>query len=204
MSLTLTRSLHPSYYNTSALEQDYGWNGICIEPNPMYWYNLTHCRTCTIVGAVVGNPHSRMESVYFRFEAGDHGGIAGTGFDNGKRWQASSERRYTVPLVEVLDQFVVDHHRNDHPEAPIIEMDYLSLDVEGAETYILQDFPFDRYRFSVITAERLRGEIRKYLKDNGYEFVQRLTRWGESLWVHKSVKDELDWTVLDRFGFPLF
>jgi hypothetical protein len=187
----------------SALEQRYGWNGICIEPNPIYWYNLSQYRTCTIVGAVVGNRHQRMESVYFRFQAGDHGGIAGAGFDNGPRWQASSERRYTVPLVEILQQFASTHNHNDK-NGPPLTMDYLSLDVEGAETYILQDFPFDQYTFSIITAERLRGEIRTYLKQNGYEFVKRLTRWGESLWVHKSVWEELDWTVLDRWDFPLF
>jgi hypothetical protein len=59
--------------------------------------------------------------VYFRFEAGDHGGIAGDGFDNGRRWQAKSERRYTVTLQEILE------HR---AHAPAV-MDYLSLDVEG-------------------------------------------------------------------------
>jgi len=73
----------------------------------------------------------------------------------------------------------------------------------GAETFIMRNFPLNEYRIKIITAERLRGEIRGYLKQHGYEFVQRLTRWGESLWVHESVKDQLDWSVLERFGFPL-
>ena len=59
--------------------------------------------------------------MYFRFEAGDHGGIAGEGFDNGRRWQAQSEKRFTVPLEEILDRRVY---------APQV-IDYLSLDVEG-------------------------------------------------------------------------
>jgi hypothetical protein len=41
--------------NTYALERYYHWQGVCIEPNPMYWYNLTAFRTCVIVGAVVGD-----------------------------------------------------------------------------------------------------------------------------------------------------
>ena len=163
-------------------------NGLCIEPNPIYWKNLTY-RSCQTVGAVVGK--RRLEEVSFRYEAGDHGGIAGEGFDNGKRWQRNSLPAYTVPLVEILQRY----------EAPT-EIDYLSLDVEGAESFIMLQFPLQHYRIKIITAERLRGEIRNYLKTAGYVFVRRLTRWGESLWVHESVHDELDWSVLERLDFP--
>lgn len=40
--------------NTYALERYYHWRGVCIEPNPVYWHNLTTFRTCTTVAAVVG------------------------------------------------------------------------------------------------------------------------------------------------------
>jgi Methyltransferase FkbM domain len=177
--------------NTFALEKHYHWNGICIEPNPIYWQNLSSYRSCMIVAAVVGA--QRMEEIYFRFEAGDHGGIANDGFNNGKRWQRQSERRYTVTLLEIL---------RDRARAPTL-IDYLSLDVEGAETFIMQNFPLDLYRIKIITAERLRGPIRQFLKDHGYEFITRITKWGESLWVHSSYRDELDWSVLDKYSFPL-
>ena len=72
----------------------------------------------------------------------------------------------------------------------------------GAETFIMQNFPLNEYSIKIITAERLKGEIRGYLRNHGYDFIQRLTRWGESLWVHRSVKDQLDWSALGRFGFP--
>ena len=112
--------------NTYALETYHDWNGVCIEPNPMYWSNLTMRRpNCTIIGAVVGA--ERLQQVHFRFEAGDHGGIADAGFDNGKRWQRTSELRYTVPLLEILRQRV--------PGGSPTDIDYLSLDVEG--TYIV-------------------------------------------------------------------
>lgn len=64
--------------------------------------------------------------VFFRFEANELGGIAGEGFDNGKRHQRNSERRYTVTLLEIL---------RDRAKAPI-EIDYLSLDVEGMFVYV--------------------------------------------------------------------
>ena len=177
------------YSNTVALEREYHWNGLCIEPNPVYWSNLTH-RSCQTVAAVIGQ--ARDEEVFFRYEAGDHGGIAGDGFDNGKRWQSHSERASTVTLEEAL-------RRNSAPRT----IDYLSLDVEGAENFIMMNFPFDEYRVKVITAERLKGPIRGYLKSQGYEFVQKLTRWGESLWVATWAKSELDLQAVERFEFPM-
>jgi hypothetical protein len=187
--------------NTYALQQYYNWSGLCIEPNPIYWYNLSYYRrsinsnsnsNCIILGAVIGSPFYKEEEIYFRFHAGDHGGIANDGFNNGKRWQKESQRRYTIPLIDLLQKYNVPN-----------VIDYLSLDVEGAETYILQNFPFHLYHIKIITAERLRGPIRHYLNQNGYKFIQKLTKWGESLWVHTSYYNDIDWTILQQYNFPI-
>jgi hypothetical protein len=175
-----------SLSNTYSLEKSYDWKGLCIEPNPAYWYNLTF-RDCQVIGAVVGQ--KRMEKVHFRFQAGHHGGIAGEGFDNGKRWQRESLLTYTVTLQEILDR----------THAPI-EIDYLSLDVEGAEAFVLKNFPLTKYKIKLITAERLRGDARSYLEANGFQFLKRLTKWGESLWAHESVLDSLNMSALERFS----
>lgn len=177
-----------SLSNTYSLEKSYDWNGLCIEPNPVYWYNLTF-RDCQVIGAVVGQ--ERMEKVHFRFQAGDHGGISGEGFDNGKRWQKESLLTYTVTLQEILER----------THAPI-EIDYLSLDVEGAEAFVLKNFPLNKYKIKLITAERLRGEARSYLEANGFQFIKRLTKWGESLWAHESVLDSLNMSALERYSSP--
>jgi hypothetical protein len=50
--------------NTYALERYYQWQGVCIEPNPMYWYNLTAFRTCVIIGAVVGDQRMQGNQTY--------------------------------------------------------------------------------------------------------------------------------------------
>lgn len=177
--------------NTAALELHFNWTGLCIEPNPWYWYNLSLFRpNCQLVAAVVGR--TRDEQVFFRYTAGDHGGIADAGFDNGKRWQRESLPAWTVPLEEILQ-------RNRAPHV----IDYLSLDVEGAESFIMMQFPWHVYKIKVITAERLHGDIRRYLQKHGYEFVKRLSAWGESLWVHTSFKHELDMSAVDRFPFPI-
>ncbi len=173
--------------NTYSLEKHHGWKGVCIEPNPLYWYNLTHFRPhCHIVGAVVGS--QRNQDVPFYFQAGDHGGIVG--FDNGPKFTKDSRTAYTVTLREVLQRYIPS---NNH-------IDYLSLDVEGAEEFILKDFPLDEYKIQLLTVERPKEGLRAVLEAHGFEQLQRLSRWGETLWAHKSARPRLDLSRLDDFS----
>mmetsp|Transcript_23904 Transcript_23904/g.39539 ORF Transcript_23904/g.39539 Transcript_23904/m.39539 type:complete len:325 (-) Transcript_23904:41-1015(-) len=169
--------------NTYSLEKKFGWTGLCVEPNPVYWANLTY-RDCQVVAAVAGN--ERMEEVYFR-DAGDKSGMLG--FDNGYKFQKESRPRYTVTLTEILTRF----------NAPK-NIDYLSLDVEGAEEFIMQHFPLKDYTISVMTVERPQESLRALFEKNGFKFITRLTKWGETLWAHESVMDSLDLSTIQDFN----
>ena len=170
--------------NTYMLEKRYGWNGLCIEPNPVYWENLAY-RDCQVVAAVIGN--ERMKQIHFRFDAGDHGGIVGSGFDNGPKFKSQSFIRYTVTLEEILTRFHAPH-----------QIDYLSLDVEGAEEFIMKNFPFDKYHISIMTTERPSDALQELFNLRGFRKLVRMTQWGEIMWAHESVWDSLDMSVLDR------
>jgi hypothetical protein len=175
------------FSNTYILERDYHWKGLCIEPNPMYWYNLTHYRpNCQLVGAVVGA--QKMDKVDFLFTAGDHGGIVGTNFDNGPKWKSRSQVEYTVTLLEILERY----------HAPKV-IDYLSLDVEGAEEFIMQHFPLSNYKIRAMTVERPKDGLRKILEKHKYQNVMRLSRWGESLWVHQDYIKDFDMDQMQEF-----
>jgi hypothetical protein len=63
-----------SISNTLALEQAFGWKGLCIEPNPMYMKGYLH-RTCQLVQSVVGPVEN--EAVDFRFDNAAYGGVVG-------------------------------------------------------------------------------------------------------------------------------
>lgn len=161
--------------NTLLLEKHDGWNGLCIEPNPTYWYGLSH-RKCTVVGALMGGPTVERVDVKFR---GVYGGIVGRMDDKlanrKKEPQAQVEKRYTAPLPEVLERFNVP-----------TTIDYLSLDVEGAEFLVMQHFPFDKYHIKVLTVERPNQELKDLFAKNGYIHLKDLAWWGETLWAHKS------------------
>ncbi|KAL7581505.1 hypothetical protein ACA910_022074 [Epithemia clementina (nom. ined.)] len=162
------------FSNTLALEQR-GWNGLCIEPNSAYWYGLSH-RKCTVVGAMVGGSQVSKVDVKFR---GVYGGIVGN-MDNKlanrkKEPDAPVEQRFTAPLRAVLNQFHV-------PKV----IDYLSLDVEGAEYMIMQHFPFEKMTIRILTVERPSDQLKGLLRNNNYIFLRKLSWWGETLWAHAS------------------
>jgi hypothetical protein len=98
------------------------------------------------------------------------------------------EPRFTVRLEDVFRRYKV----------PLI-IDYFSLDVEGAETYIMSSFPFDSYRIKVMTVERPKADLVALLQKNGYIFLGYLSGWGESLWCHESIKP-----TLNLSGIPFF
>ena len=145
--------------NSYALETFHGWNGLCVEANAKYWARLAF-RKCEVVGAVVGQ--NRMEEIEFNFgaksaasvlyhprgfEDGMMGGIVNDAMDNTvKSAKADTHilvKRYTVPLKEIFE-------RHGAPKT----IDYFSLDVKGAETYVMSGFPFREYKFRTISIER--------------------------------------------------
>jgi hypothetical protein len=132
---------------------------------------------------------NRMDQVDFRFDGLEHGGIIGANFDNDRpHLKKSSNKVYTVTLLEIFKKFKVP-----------TEIDYLSLDVEGAEEFIMNEFPLKDHRIKILTIERPKENLRSYLESHGYVEILRLSRWGETLWVHDSFKEEMDMTHLQEF-----
>ena len=160
--------------NTYRLEQA-GWNGLCVEPNPIYWYKLAAYRKCTIVGSFVGGtPSLDGKEVDVVLSNGVFGGIANDGMDNKpKENNGNMEKRNLVSIQTVF--------RNTNVPSKI---DYFSLDVEGAESIVMADFPWKSYSFKFITIERPKDDLIHLLVRNGYKKALNITDWGETLWVN--------------------
>ena len=167
--------------NTFALEQYYGWKGICVEGNPMYWEWLAF-RDCTVVGSLVGRTKGEELEVNFGTSDGETGGIQPHHLQNpdtiGQQKKPNTRRKRTTTLMEILQTF----------DAPTT-IDFLSLDVEGAEEFIMRGFDFDRFTFSIMTVERPTSGLANLLREKGYRRVlNQIARFGETLWVHKSFR----------------
>mmetsp|Transcript_10506 Transcript_10506/g.20701 ORF Transcript_10506/g.20701 Transcript_10506/m.20701 type:complete len:312 (-) Transcript_10506:66-1001(-) len=160
------------YSNSLQLEQEYGWNGLCIEANTKYLEKHLK-RRCALAVAAVGKRTG--EVVEFNFGRGEVGGIIGSQFDNKQVQPATTQK---VPLVSVAKLF------EDFNVPSVI--DYMSLDIEGAELYAFEEFPWDRYTFLTITVERPKG-LSAVLEKNGYTFVRNHGRFGDAMFIHKSM-----------------
>ena len=59
----------------------------------------------------------------------------------------------------------------------------------------MEHFPYEKYRFRILTIERPGGKLSKLLMSHGYEKVCTIDKnIGETLWVSTLDKDSLDLT----------
>lgn len=152
--------------NSYLLETEFGWSGICAEPNPKFFAELRANRHCIVSNACIGpRTGDRIEfvlaDVYGTItdyvETDSHGKRRKAYADDGKIVELE-----TLSLEDLLIQF-------DAPR----EIDYLSIDTEGSEYAILATFPFDRWTIRFITVEHnhtpQREAIRQLLEGFGYQ-----------------------------------
>lgn len=170
------------FSNSRALERDYQWNGICIDGNQAMLDKLVAQRMCSVVKGIV----SRTSGATVRFTSSsgsrEHvfGGILSNTTDNKivrPRWHSTTET--TVTLLDILD----------YVSAPNV-IDYLSLDIEGAEYDALAAFNFSKYRFNYLTIERPPAILRAMLREHGYAYLIDHGCFGDQLWAHSSLAQE--------------
>ena len=145
--------------NTKLLE-DLGWNGVCIDPFPT---NMSG-RRCTLFTVPVDSVSGKR--VRFR-KAGVTGGIE----DLLGRWKSSTRGARVVELeTRTLTELLAQ------AKAPPF-INYMSIDIEGAELEALKGMDFSRYRIGALTVEHnleepKRSEIRRLLERNGYRLAR--------------------------------
>jgi hypothetical protein len=158
--------------NTKLLD-DMGWKGICIDPFPT---NMQR-RTCEVFRQPIFSESGKKVS--FR-TSGMLGGIES---DLGK-YKGSTSAAGEVELVTAtLDEVLAKGRAPQY-------IDYMSIDVEGAEYDALLGLSLDRYQIGTFTIEhnfeaKKREEIRALLEGKGYV---RVRVWEVEDWyVHPKI-----------------
>jgi hypothetical protein len=160
--------------NTKLLEDHYGWNGICVEPNAELYARLVAHRRCHTVNCCL---FERDGPVEFLESARVLGGIMET-YDpahlayarraTAASWPADADVGPVMKPARTLRSVL------DELGAPKV-IDYWSLDTEGSELAILESFPFDTYRFRVLTVEHnftpARERLHAFLVSRGYRRI---------------------------------
>jgi FkbM family methyltransferase len=153
------------FSNSLLLEKEFGWTGICAEPNPDFYEKLETNRACIVSpDCITGTTGEKVTFVM----AAEYGTIDRyiASDNHAQRRQAFKDAGDTIELVGIsLDDFLTKHG------APR-DIDYLSIDTEGSEYDILAPFPFEKWNIRLITVEHNytphRTQIRNLLEAQGY------------------------------------
>tara|TARA_Y100000310_G_C20509840_1_gene728268 strand:+ start:165 stop:782 length:618 start_codon:yes stop_codon:yes gene_type:complete len=164
--------------NTCLLERDYGWTGICIEPNPNFFAKLIKNRTAKCLPCAAYSENDKE----FEFT------VAGvlSGISKHIDYHKSTLKNPKITIKTKTLTAILDECR-----APRF-IEYLSLDTEGSELEVLRGINFSKYTFGVITIEHnwiepRRTEMRDLLLSNGYIFSRESRH--DDYYIHKGMQN---------------
>jgi FkbM family methyltransferase len=147
--------------NTYLLENKFNWRGILAEPAKTFYSELIKNRKCFIENNLVWK-NSKSKLLFHEDFARGLSTIKK--FINHDTQIRKKNKEYileSISLNDLLKKF----------NAPKI-IDYLSIDTEGSEFDILNNFNFNKYKFRIITCEHNftpnKNKIHKLLTKNGY------------------------------------
>lgn len=150
--------------NSYLMEKEFLWNGILAEPARMWHKELQENRSVSIETKCVWK-ESGQTIKFNETEIGELSTIDNFSGKDSHSEARKSSARYNEETISLLD--LLETHN-----APKV-IDYLSIDTEGSEYEILNNFDFDRYQFKVITCEHnytpLREKLYDLLTSNGYK-----------------------------------
>ena len=159
--------------NTYLLEKKYFWEGIIAEPLPVWHGDLYKNRKCKIDTRCVWSS-SDQNLEFIDVEKPELSTIKIFANSDGHSKIRKKSKIIKVKTVSLID--LLKFHN-----APKT-IDYMSVDTEGSELDILQNFPFDNYKFNLISIEHNYGQnkekLKKLLHRNGYKpFLKNLSKW---------------------------
>lgn len=151
--------------NTYLLESQFGWTGILVEPSRTTFNKLRGNRSAKTFNLAVYS-ESGLELEFTetsRSELSTLSCYQDEDFHASER-ERTTVRKYLVPTISLLDLLELNN-------APKI-IDYLSIDTEGGELEILEEFDFQSYEIKIISVEHnfgiARKEIERFLVNKSY------------------------------------
>jgi FkbM family methyltransferase len=153
--------------NTLALEKNFGWSGICIEPMPAAFVKLLTSRKCRKVQAAVYERSGELLTFVHAQGEDMHQMLSGTEQHLGRHRDlvlGGQHERFDVVTATLTDVL-------DHCGAPRF-IHYMSIDTEGSELQVLQGLD-TKYTVGYMSVqhnyeEPRRGHMRALLRSRGY------------------------------------
>lgn len=166
--------------NTLILEKRLGWRGLLIEPVPHRFFELVSNRSNRNSFACAACVPFEYRDRWVGMSYGDLMTVAtdlrvdlGSVDDHMAKAQTFLSARESIVSFGARAATLQD--LLDSCSAPSI-IDFLSLDVEGAEVEVLRGVNFEKYSFDNILVEsRSIENLRSFLDPKGYELIDQVT-----------------------------
>ena len=155
--------------NSTIVLERLGWDGVCIEPTPTSYKELVKNRRCRCLNVAVFDHVGEMEFAVFR-DRPEWNGILQT-FDQAHAKHAKDKYNQELEIIRVP---CVTWQELDLPN----RIDYLQVDVEGAELQILRTVPWQQVHIEWICLEDNASRsgdttYRDYMHNLGYRIVRQ-------------------------------
>lgn len=174
---------HPTHIsNTYVLETDFLWSGLLIDADKYFISQLKQYRTSTVIDALIYSKANIIMPYIItgEIESGYGNHISGFGVPH------ANKIGYTTLTTTTLQTVLTN---NNSPNI----IDYLNIDVEGAELEVLKSVDLEKYKFRIMTVEgnNQNNPILKYLQPYGYILDSILQTPGlneqELVIIHKDI-----------------
>ena len=160
------------FSNTYFMEKHLGWSGLCVEPNPILMEKLmafTKRKKCVRVPNCLSN-----ESMALDFLAYDSG-LAGLADSVDQARVDAQIKERGIKRADITKRIQCRLLTDILLENDIRHVDFLSLDIEGAELSALKGLDFDKISVYALMVENNdlcnNNDVRHYLEGHGYERV---------------------------------
>ncbi len=162
------------FSQTAYLERERGWTGVCVDPFPSGFEQRT-CQVCRRAVSADGSPRSFLKVTTDRRNGGDVSYFSG--------FKESVMRSIHWPVIrefcdyeEIQVETITLDQLYELYELPAY-IDFLSLDIEGAELELLQSMDWSARRFGLIAVEHnmdqlIRKQIGELLSANDYRLLE--------------------------------
>jgi len=174
-----------SYSNSYFFEKELNWTGLCIEPHPDVFKLLQQNRKCYLENVAVSNTTKDMKYLKITGAPEMLSGLVDN-YDPRHVERIQREVLQNGGNIDIIDMKC--YQLNTLLEKyNLNNIDFISIDVEGAEYDILKGIDFNKYNIDCIVIEDnypdSSQDWHKHLKDNNYELLHRLAH--DAIYIKK-------------------
>jgi hypothetical protein len=157
--------------NTYILEKKFKWKGVICEPDNRLHANILAKRKCFLETKPVSNSFNK--NIYFYFK-GLYDSYGSSIYD------PSAKKLKSISLNNIIKKYQLGTN-----------IDYISIDTEGNELDIIQNFNFSKYNVKIFTIEHnfkkeMRVKIYKILKKNNYQRIFKYISYMDDWYIKKN------------------